>query len=170
MKYINLKKNKTCPTKLKRSGGFVILFAVVLSSIILAVALNIVDILLKEVKFSASARDTNNAFFAADTGAECALFNDKSSGVSFLETGGTMVVNCLGIYNSLNCLDNVSVPFVGSCHKWSFTLTGLNSSGKGCAMVSVDKSNPLNTNVISKGYNDCIQTTNKVERVLELNY
>ena len=41
------------------------------------------NISLKEIKFGTSARDTNDAFFAADTGAECALFNDKSTQTNF---------------------------------------------------------------------------------------
>ncbi|MFA4975271.1 MAG: hypothetical protein WC839_02790 [Candidatus Paceibacterota bacterium] len=162
---------------IKNNKGFVILFAVVLSSIILAVALNIVDILLKEVKFSASARDTNNAFFAADTGAECALFNDKSSGNSFLVEGGSGVVNCLDKNIPVVCLDNNSVPFVGSCHYWSFPIFGLNSGEKGCATVTVDKRIFPTTVIISKGYNNggtnlnfCTPDSNSVERVLELNY
>jgi len=68
MKINNLQKNK----------GFVLLFAVTVSSILLAIALGVANIALKEVRFSTSARDTNDAFFAADTGIEYTLFNDRT--------------------------------------------------------------------------------------------
>src|SRR3989344_7358348 len=137
-----LAKAKTSPSS---TTGFVILFAVTLSSILLAIALGVANIALKEVKFGTNARDTNNAFFAADTGIELALFNDKSSS---------------SIY-----------PAPGF---WNFVLSGLGSSGQGCAIVTVDKTVPPATKIISKGYNDggasCTQGSNSVERQLEVNY
>lgn len=158
--------------KIKRNKGFVLLFVIILSSIILAITLDIMNISYKEIKFSTSAVDTNNAFFAADTGAECALFNDKSTINSF-KTGGSGV----------DCLGNNSIPLINSSDQiWSFTLSGLGSGGQGCAKVTVDKSglvpnpcgNSSSTCISSKGYNDggstCTQTPNSVERQLELSY
>lgn len=157
------KKNKACPTKLQRSRGFVLLFVVVISSIILAITLSIANISFKEIKFSTSAKDTNEAFFAADTGAECALFNDKTTGNSFVQSGGSGVVSCLG--------GNIALS--GAYPTWSFILSGLGSGGQGCAKVTVDKSvSP--TAIISKGYNNggasCVSNSNTVERQLELSY
>jgi len=150
--------------KTKKEEGFVILFAVMVSSIILAITLGVADIAFKEIKFSTSVKDTNEAFFAADVGAECALFNDRSTSNSFLETGGSGVVQCLGFTIGLN----------GSFPVWNFVVPGLGSGGQGCARVTVDKSIDPNTHVISKGYNNggfpCIQGQNTVERQLELNY
>ena len=70
--------------KIKKNKGFVILFAVMLSSIFLAIALGVSNIAFREVTFGTSAKDANDAFFAADVGAECALFNDKNLTVSEL--------------------------------------------------------------------------------------
>lgn len=64
--------------KRKLSGsGFVLLFAVTISAILLAIALGVAQVALKEVNFSTSAKDTNDAFFSADTGIEYALYEDK---------------------------------------------------------------------------------------------
>lgn len=144
--------------------GFVILFVVIVSSIILAVTLAITNISLKEIKFSTSAKDTNDALFAADTGAECALINDKSTGDSFVQTGSSGIVSCLG----------QTIPLSGAYPSWNFILSGLGSAGLGCAKVSVDKTvSP--TAVISKGYNigdaSCnSSSTNRVERELQLTF
>src|ERR1035437_11163940 len=64
---------------IKKNKGFVILFAVTLSALLLSIALGVANVAFREAKFNTSAKDTNNAFFAADTGAECALYYDKST-------------------------------------------------------------------------------------------
>lgn len=167
MKKEKIKKNKACLVKVKRNEGFAILFAVVISSIILAVALGVAEISLKEIKFSTEAQQTNNAFFAADTGAECTLFNDKSTSNSFVQNGSSGTVTCLG----------GSIILSGRYPFWTFILSGLGSTGQGCARVSVNKSNSSITSVVSRGYNNggkvagfCRQGLNTVERELDLNY
>lgn len=128
--------------------GFVILFAVTLSALLLAIALGISNIALKEVKFSTNAKDTNNAFFAADHGLEYALFQDKS--------GDICAAPCT--------LDPISIFLLGS-------------EGKSCALVNVEK-NEIETVVVSKGYShggspsgECVSDLNNgVERQLEVRY
>src|SRR3990167_7369760 len=78
--------------KINKNNGFVILFAVMLSSIILAISLGVANIALKEIKFGTNARDTNDAFFASDTAIEYILFQDKPSpgpGPLFVPPSGT---------------------------------------------------------------------------------
>ena len=41
--------------------------------------MSIMNISYKEIIFSTDAEETNEAFFAADTGAECALYYDRSN-------------------------------------------------------------------------------------------
>jgi hypothetical protein len=128
-------------------SGFVILFAVTISAILLAIALGVANIAFKEVRFGTSARDSNDAFFAADTGAECALINDKYSAHSFVSSGGSGTVSCLGGTISLS----------GAYPAWTFVVGGLGSSGNGCAKVSVTKDTTIptaiRTTVVSTGYN-----------------
>ncbi len=135
----------------KNKKGFVILFSVTISSILLAIALGVSNIALKEVKFGTNARDTNDAFFAADTGIEYALFKDKTS---------------------------TNYPAPGN---WTETIGGLGSAGKGCVIVTITKTtSPTSTTFISKGYNNgsggsdpswtCVPTSNSVERQLEVYY
>lgn len=145
--------------KLQKNKGFVILFAVTISAILLSIALGVTKIAFKEIKFGTSAKDTNDAFFAADTGAECALYNNNS----FIPTGP--LIQCLG--------GPIFVSNLGSV--WSFTISGLGSGRQGCAKVTVDKTVSSNTKLTSKGYNNgsvsgCNPGSNTVERQLELNY
>lgn len=140
--------------------GFVILFTVLVSSIILAIALGITNIALKEVLLAGSAKDAQYAFFSADTGAECALYWDIKH-VAFGQT-----------------------PIVPDCHGTSVTVTASSSPFKfnfdtasGCAIVTVDKNDPTMTKIESLGYNmDCNVLLNTpenpriVERAIRVTY
>lgn len=140
--------------KIQKNSGFVILFAVTISSILLAIALGVSNIALKEIKFGTSAIDTNDAFFAADTGIELVLLNDKNV--------------------------EYPTPAPGTVQNWNETIDGLGSSGVSCAKISIYKDNtntsiPVITRIVSKGYNIgdqyCESTnTDRIERVLEASY
>ncbi len=144
---INLQNNK----------GFVLLFAVTFSSIVLSIALGITNIAFKEVKFGTNARDTNNAFFAADTGIESVLFQDKDPNTTPfpMPDGG-----------DLKQFPIIIIP----------NLSGANGS---CAIVSVTKDNrdsskPITT-IISKGYNvgnaSCSPiNSDRIEREIKVSY
>ncbi len=133
---------------LQNNTGFVMLFAVTLSAILLTIALGVSNIAFREVKFGTSARDTNDAFFAADTGAEYALFLDKAGNIC-----------------ASPCSRNFPVPQLGSL-------------GQSCANVTIVKtSSPLKTTIVSKGYNtgsngsNCNPPpSNSIERQIEVNY
>lgn len=56
--------------------GFTLLYAVVVTSVILAASLSIISIALRELALSSSARDSQYAFYIANTGLECALYWD----------------------------------------------------------------------------------------------
>lgn len=139
----------------KQNRAFVILFAVTLSAILLSIALGVSNITFKEMKFGTNARDTNDAFFAADTGIESVLYQDKDSATYPMPNeGGTETFN--------------PPPIVG-----------LGSNGASCAIVSIKKDNtdpamPITT-VISKGYNtgdnNCLSSNpDRIEREIKVSY
>lgn len=63
--------------KEKKDKGYVLLLAVLISSIILAMSLGIFSISLKEVMLATFARDSVRAFAASSRGLECAMFMDR---------------------------------------------------------------------------------------------
>ncbi len=154
-------------------SGFVILFAVTLAAILLSITLGVANVAYKELRFGTSARDTNDAFFAADTGIECALINDKTTGTSFLLSGSSGKVSCFG----------GDITLGGSAPEWNFVVTGLGSNGQGCSYVTVTKDavsqDPyIVTTLNAKGYNiytpglpACGSTSaNRIEREIKLTY
>jgi len=133
--------------KIKRNKGFIMLFAITISSILLAISLGVANIALKEVKFGTSAKDANNAFFAADTGIEYVLFKDKSPSSIYTPVPGT----------------------------WNEIITGLGSSGQSCAKVTIEKTAEPATTIVSKGYNigdgSCNSSNpDRIEREIVSNY
>ncbi len=160
----------------KKENGFVILFSVVLTSIILAITLGLAGISFREVVFSSTGPESNEAFFAADTGAECALYYDLQ-GSSFFGINpsstdsliATAVPNCAG-----TPLDLHQGTATGP---WIFYLPNLGSDREACAKVTVTKTfSPDSTSIVSEGYNvgegtDCASTSvRRIERRLEINY
>ena len=151
--------------KRNNEEGFALLFSVLLSSIILAIALGVSSVALKEIKFGTSAKDSNEAFFAADTGIECALFNDRLDSNVFVATSPE---------NPIVCASGTVTVIISVYPFWSFVLSGLGEQGKACAKITVDKGK-VPMEIISNGYNlggddvNCISSsTNKVERRLEV--
>lgn len=177
MKKIILKINNKGLAQYRRQkpsgSGFVILFAVVISSIILSITLGVANVTLKEIKFGTSAKETNYSFFAADTGIECALFNDKPP-TAFPLPGPSTGVACAS-----------SLPtFVGDSNSGTYTfyVVGLGTTSTNCAKVTVLKTKSgtdVLTTAIAKGYNvdgsydDCNLSTlnaSRIEREIEVNY
>jgi type II secretory pathway pseudopilin PulG len=63
--------------KQQKNNGFTLLFAVLVSTLILAVGASIISIALKQLTLSGSARDSHFAFYAANSGVECAFYWDS---------------------------------------------------------------------------------------------
>ncbi len=101
----------------KNNKGFVILFAVTISSIVLSIVLGVSNIAFREIKFGTSVKDTNEAFFAADTGIELALYNERFTPYNDGEINyvavdqlGISGKNCAKI--SINKTDTSTTPMV----------------------------------------------------------
>ena len=167
---LKIKRNEACPAKLKRSRGFVILFAVTLAAIFLSIALGLSSIALNEINFGTSAKDTENAFNAADVGTECALFYDNPSVPTLNAFGGTAV--------SPTC--NLLSISPGSSSPYTFIVSMLNKDHQGCAIVTVQTTGlpvtvPVTmSKIVSNGYNkggaiagSCTKPAGVIEREID---
>lgn len=121
----------------QQSQGFVILFTVLIVSITLAIALGIASVSFREVLLSTTAKDAQYSFFAADTGAECALYWDIQQ-AAFTQT--LVVPSCNG----------APVDMLSSSSPFTFRF---DTAASGCAVVTVDKNDPTVTKIESLGYN-----------------
>ncbi len=173
--------------------GFTLFVAMVVSSLLLAVGFSISNIILKQLLLAGSGKDSQVAFYAADSGAECVQFWDaKGSNGDPLVTDGpfatSTVIADAGIKCGTGSVGATKLPNgSGDKNSTSTVVIDYSSGGyKACSVVVVTKgfvtSGPDQipfTKVISRGYNSSMlsdksgcDTTNKrtVERGLMVQY
>ena len=171
-----------------KNKGFTLLFASLVVSLILSIGLAIAHITLSQLLLSSAGRDSQFAFYNADSGIECALyheFNVRHPDGSFIfpvdeddVPANTTKIECNGFnppdlfYDDPSSSATTSTFFTinppgGSC-------TGANKT-KPTFRVKVDKS-PRDAfsnyvHIESRGYNTC-DTTNprRVERGLYVKF
>ncbi|MBP7832015.1 MAG: hypothetical protein KA028_03315 [Candidatus Pacebacteria bacterium] len=158
MKFV-LIKNKIQKQKTTASQrGFVALFSVLVSSILLLMALSIAGIAYKEQLLSVNAKSSQYSFVAADTGMECALYNDVKL-QWFTSTNSPASIMCGG--DSVEMLGDISgtTLFV---YKLPVEANVNGNIVPGCAIFSIDKdydylnadgSTTNSTKIDSRGYN-----------------
>jgi Tfp pilus assembly protein PilX len=147
--------------------GFTLFIAIVVTATLLLVSSGIIALALKEAFLTSASRDSQFAFFAADTGAECAIYWDvqNPSGFSAFSTSTGSTINCnQDAANPTNPL----VPGVGGSAQSTFDLTFLPDPY--CAHVTVTKTSATTT-IDSRGYNNCnANDARRVERAVRVTY
>jgi hypothetical protein len=139
-------------------GGFTLLLAVLITSIILGISVGFSVFVLRELSISAVGRESQRAFFASDSGIECVLYWDLRQFPSAFSTTTTSSINCAGSGYTVGGPSGIS----------NFTLNFDNGS---CAVVEVDKTAYPTTVITSHGRNTCnTGDPNRVERALEVTY
>jgi|GEM_PF-1050468 len=71
MKKVNNKKITSL-----NNGGFAMLFAVLASSLLMAIGISMFNISIKEIQIATSERDSQIAYYSADSARECAIYSD----------------------------------------------------------------------------------------------
>lgn len=158
MKLIYKKNNKrACTAKLERSGGFALLFSVLVSSLLLTIGLSIFSIALKELAISTATRQSVHAFYAADSGREYAKYRDTKLG-DFPDI--RTIVND----PSFDTSSEDSLYVVGeSGPNFVVTVEKIKPNDGSCDSRSV-----ICTHIISKGYDT--NSGDKVERAIFQSY
>jgi hypothetical protein len=78
--------------------GFTLLVAVVLSSVALAIGLSLLNISYKQVLLASAAKQSQNAFYAADSVLECALYFDQQlDAFNYITAAPAASIICNGI-------------------------------------------------------------------------
>ena len=143
----------------KTSRGVTLLLAIFISSLALTLGMGTFTLLYGELGFSITAKDSLNAFFAADSGVECALYWDIRQNAFATTTT-----------NNISC-DGNTATVGGSGGVSTFVITFADNS---CVTVRVTKSGG-DTTITSLGQNmgDSVcrsQSNRVVQRGLEVRY
>ncbi len=158
---------------LQNNKGYTLLFAVLVSSLVLAIGISILNVSKKEFLLASSARESVTAFYAADTGIECAAFHDDSARDRFSSSNYSSGVDCVGNHFNISLDSSILGTDV-----YTFDINLDNGS---CAIVEVIKViyPVIATNIRSSGYNMGWNSLNnrcetpsprRVERVLYYSY
>jgi hypothetical protein len=157
--------------KLVFNSGFTLFVAMIVSSLLLAVGFSIGNIIFKQLLLSGSGKDSQIAFYAADSGAECAQFidtKDPSTGYALVADGPfatsttdmSAVANCGIFATSSKTTDGINTATTTLVIDYSDT----DQNYKACALVKIEKgfadvmvdsattSLPY-TKITSRGYN-----------------
>jgi Tfp pilus assembly protein PilE len=154
-----------------QSRGFTLLVTMILVSVILSVSLSLLDLSYKQVYLTSIEAQSQVAFYNADSGLECALFQDEKQDMfdytSELTSGSFA---CEGQSN----ITYVATPPSGALPRTTvFTIpcAGDTTSGDGSATVTVYKQSTGSTNIYSNGFNTChASDTRRVERGITASY
>lgn len=148
--------------KSKKEKGFTLLLAALFASIALLLGSSIYSIVSKELTLSSIGQDSQYAFYAADTAAECALYWDSRTD----EHPNTFATSSAsqGTASAITC-DTVSAPLTIASSNANAATTTLeinslfmtNGAGGYCADVTVSKtqtgtSSAEHTLITANGY------------------
>ena len=143
------------------NSGFTLLLSVLVVSILLTISMGFSVFVLRELNIAIIGRESQRAVFASDSGIECALYWDFVHGglsKSAFDISGTSAISCSG-----------KSPMVGGPS--GISDFRLNFDNGACVDVKVDKRNPPDTKIESKGYNTCDDgARDRVERAFRVVY
>lgn len=167
--------------KINPNSAFTILFAVIVSTLVLALGLGIVAITMKEVQLSGAGRDSQLAFYAADSGSECALYYDTIG--DFFATSSDSRPNQTITCNGKEINPGTETGATGEAATSTFQMCMEYSgdvcvSDKPCVDVVVAKKkneqpapNDIDTSIDARGYNTCNEShPRRLERGYRLDY
>lgn len=162
--------------KTEKNSGYAILFTVLIISMILAMTVGISNTTFRELRFTTTAKQSHTAFFAADSGLECALWQDRNTTGPVFPFNSTAppapVMNCV--------ISSPAITVVSASATSASYVVQDFLAGGGCVRVTVEKDQnavpPASypTRIIARGYNiKCAQLAagmQHVERVLQAKY
>jgi type II secretory pathway pseudopilin PulG len=177
----------------KKEKGFTLLFAVLLSTLIVSISASIISIALRQTILSGTSRESQYAFYAANTVLECAFYWDITNSTVFPAPEDSRISSLDPDYYNIKCAGGNIIT--GEEFNSSFAIEGWDISeddqttfymeikdngslGPGgetqCAKATVKKTvddGVITTRIEAKGYNTCDLTHPRaVERGLVQEY
>jgi hypothetical protein len=168
-------------TKNKKQKGYAILFTVVIVSAISVITAGLSNAAYKQLILSSLAKDSQLAFYEADTAGDCALYADLVEYPKLFPSDSEASPS--GIFSTLDSswscggLDLTIVPVIAGDPSSGYSLTPpQEDSSNPCFRIDVTKDTssvfPLTkTTITAKGYNICrISNLRTVERKIKITH
>ncbi|MEK7510762.1 MAG: hypothetical protein AAB582_00800 [Patescibacteria group bacterium] len=142
--------------------GFTLLIAVILTSVLVSVGLALVDVTYKQLILASTAKNSQIAFYNADSALECGLYHDQRFN-AFSQDVATTSITC----NSATPI-SVTVQTSGALRTSTFSVPCESGTSAG---VTVMKNTTGATAIYANGYSSCDTTdVRRIERGLKVTY
>jgi Tfp pilus assembly protein PilX len=153
--------------------GFTLLISLILTSVVLAVGVALIDIAVKQLQLSSSAKNSQYAFYNADSALECALYYDQKLNAFYYGESQTVPIECNTV--SVFSPDSTGLGDYAENQNSSARTTTFNvpcADGSGInAQVTIIKQPSGTTDIYANGYNSCDSTNSlRIERGLKIHY
>ncbi len=179
---MNMRKQRIgVRNKVRAQRGFTLLLAALVASVVLALGASIFQIAQKQLVLSSLGRDSQFAFYAADTAVECALYWDFRFDYFAQTTPDDVDPKCDDLDMNVQFPDGgppYSYPYILKSAKMDF-FRDVSPGGRYCAQISVTKTlnpstNSVETLIHADGYSvDCagiLTSDHALQRSVELRY
>lgn len=141
--------------------GFTLLIALIVTSVLVSIGLALVDVAYKQVVLSSTAKNSQIAFYNADSALECGLYYDQRFN-GFSQAVATTSIRCNGQVVSVTGVN------AGQLRTSTFSIP---CSPASSAQVTVIKNTTGETAIYSNGYSSCNSAdARRVERGLKILY
>jgi len=150
-----------------KNRGFTLFIAIIMMGVLLLIAAGIINLAVRQIFISTSARESKYAFYAADTGIECVLYWDvqNPSGISAFSTSTGSTIYCNKDANNPGNEWVVGGSYTSVINSITFLPDPY------CAIVTVTKNLTGGTKIESLGYNTCdTSNSRRVERAVRAIY
>lgn len=107
------------PTK---KSGFALLMSLIVVSVVVSVALAVVDLTIKQLRLATSSKDSEIAFHAANAGMECMRYQRLTQSGAFELGTSPINTSCFGQASSSNAVP-LMVVGTGNAFKYTFDYT-----------------------------------------------
>jgi len=150
----------------KKQKGFAMLFTVMIVTLMLSIGISISSLSFKQGILSNLAKDSQIAFYQADTAIECGLYYDINLNIFPLGTDPSSVTPVILCGDS-----EFSLQTQQSSIDYLVYAQNVTDTKKPCATILFDKLTRSGASVVQgKGYNVCASGIRQVERALEVAY
>ncbi len=155
--------------------GVTLLIAIIFTTVVLSVSLALLDITYKQVVLASAAKQSQYAFYSADSAMECALYWDQQKN-AFAYTASPYLTGgftCPDNSSALRTISPQTAPnstmVVGTTRTTIFYIPCQGSGTLG--RVTVTKDNLNNTSIFTTGYSTCnASDPRRTERGLKVTY
>jgi hypothetical protein len=142
--------------------------------VVLAVGVSLIDIAVKQFALASSAKNSQYAFYNADSALECALYYDQKMNAFHYSESQNIPVECGGIDivfpSDYPGISNYAESQNSSARTTTFSIPCSGGAGYSASVTIIKQSSGV-TDIYANGYSACAASNpNRIERGVKIHY